>query len=128
MITCYFDMWRYNVFEHKAACYFIYVYKNIIKSTFLSFFLDLALMEEFWTHPASISAYNWLMCKVTSTADFCNVLIAFYHLMFLNKYNVSHSFLSLNIFKQLFYKTNNNWILLRFKTSANFIQVSIIAT
>ena len=43
-------------------------------------------MEEFWTHPASISAYNWLMCKVTSTADLCNVLIAFYHLMFLNNY------------------------------------------
>ena len=31
-------MWRYHVFEHKLTCYFIGVYKSIIKSIFLSFF------------------------------------------------------------------------------------------
>ena len=45
-------------------------------------------MEEIWNHPASISVYGWLMCKVTST-DLCNVL---------------YSFLSLNVFHKYFTK------------------------
>ena len=71
-------------------------------------------MEEIWNHPASIYVYSWLMCKVTST-DLCNVFffIAFYHLMFFNKYFTK---------KQ---NKNNNSIFPRLKTSADFIEVSI---
>ena len=128
MITCYFDMWRYHIFEHKATSYFICVYINIIKSIFRSFF--------FWIWPLwKISGL--IQLQFLPTAGWCvkwpaliyvMFYIAFHHLMILNKYNVSYSFLSLDIFKQLFYKTNNNSILLRFKTSADFIQVSIITT
>ena len=42
-------------------------------------------MEEIWNHPASISVYSWLICKVAST-DLCNVLYSFLSLNVFNKY------------------------------------------
>ena len=129
MITCYFDMWTYHIFEHKATSYFICVYINIIKSIFRSFFSGFG--------PYGRDLHGLIQLQFLPTAGWCvkwpaliyvMFYIAFHHLMILNKYNVSYSFLSLYIFKQLFYKTNNNSILLRFKTSADFIQISIITT
>ena len=130
LFTCKDNLLVINFWRVKISCFrtqahpiFDWCLWKYDKKHISYIFLDWALMEEIWNHPASISVYRWLMCKVAST-DLCNVLYSFLSLNVFNKYFTKQIIIQCcsGLKLQLF---NNFIILYRCNVSFNVMPTSM---